>query len=136
MHEFTLTTGLLSGYNYPNCGTSRTGYYSGPPTVGSITNSTFKIYTINNVYSESQYENDDGNSQCLLIANQYGHSYYSFVFSLSGYSGAQLGAFRKIVDPTNVEYSALDASYYASGLWAWEILSSSDITSGTYKIYY
>lgn len=131
VHEFTITAGLLAGYNYPNCGTSRYGYYSG--FTGSITNSTFKIYTINKVFDESQYENDDFNFICTGVTNQYGHL-TSFVFGLSGYTGTQLGAFRKIVCPDNTEYSAINAPYYLSGTWAWQVAGGT--TTGTYKIYY
>lgn len=132
VHTFTITAALGSGTSYPNCGTNLYGYSSG--ILGSITNSGFKIYTINKVFEETQYENDDFNLICNQITNQYGYLGTSFVFGLSGYTGPQLGAFRKIAVPTGEEYTAISAPYYSSGVWAWDVAGG--VTTGTYKIYY
>lgn len=134
MHTFTITAALASGTSYPTCGTNLYGY--SPVISGSsITNSGFKVYTINKVFEESLYQNDDLNLICEAITNPYGH-FTSFVFGLSGYTGTQLGAFRKIIVPTGEEYTAISAPYYSSvtGVWAWDVAGG--VTTGTYKIYY
>lgn len=119
---YQLTSGSGGGSGAaPACSGISVSGFKTSGSVGSLTPSSYKGYTITEIANETDFVYDGGFDICVI-------NEINFIFSVSSYTGTQTGLFNSIKVNNNT-YNATGASSYAGGIWTW--VSLGIISSGT-----